>query len=385
MARAVRVVTVERGVDPRDLALVAFGGAGPLHAAAIAAELGIRRVIVARHSGVLSAIGLIASERRRDLAESVLLSAAEITDRPGRGGRRAPRRARAWRARRAERARERELRPPLRGPGVRAERPGEPGPDPAALRAAFDEAHDERYGYSRSGRRARARHRPRRRRRGSRPSSPKRSVEPGAQPRARRASFDGEWLETTVVDGIGESLAGPAIVEPARGDARRPARMDVPPRRRRDHDGARRVSVDPVTLQVMLGALRAGCEEMGAVLVRSAHSANIKERRDASTALFDPNARDGDAGRAHPRPPRGDAGGGRRDRRRATAPGRRLDRQRPLSRRHSPAGHHRGLTGLRRRGADRLRREPRAPRRRRRVDPRAACPPTRARSRRRAS
>jgi N-methylhydantoinase B len=47
------------------------------------------------------------------------------------------------------------------------------------------------------------------------------------------------------------------------------------------------VSVDPVELQVILGALRAACEEMGAVLIRSAHSANIKERRDASTALFD--------------------------------------------------------------------------------------------------
>ena len=46
--------------------------------------------------------------------------------------------------------------------------------------------------------------------------------------------------------------------------------------------------IDPVDLQVMLGALRAACDEMGAVLVRSAHSANIKERRDASTALFDP-------------------------------------------------------------------------------------------------
>ena len=45
--------------------------------------------------------------------------------------------------------------------------------------------------------------------------------------------------------------------------------------------------LDPITLQVMLGALRAACREMGAVLVRSAHSANIKERRDASTALFD--------------------------------------------------------------------------------------------------
>jgi len=46
--------------------------------------------------------------------------------------------------------------------------------------------------------------------------------------------------------------------------------------------------VDPVELQVILGALRAACEEMGAVLVRAAHSANIKERRDCSTALFDP-------------------------------------------------------------------------------------------------
>ena len=46
--------------------------------------------------------------------------------------------------------------------------------------------------------------------------------------------------------------------------------------------------MDPVTLQVMLGALRSACDEMGAVLVRSAHSANIKERRDSSTALFDP-------------------------------------------------------------------------------------------------
>jgi N-methylhydantoinase B len=48
------------------------------------------------------------------------------------------------------------------------------------------------------------------------------------------------------------------------------------------------MSVDPVTLQVLSGGLRAACEEMGAVLIRSAHSANIKERRDCSTALFDP-------------------------------------------------------------------------------------------------
>jgi N-methylhydantoinase B len=49
--------------------------------------------------------------------------------------------------------------------------------------------------------------------------------------------------------------------------------------------------LDPIALQVMVGALRAACEEMGVVLVRSAHSANIKERRDASTALFDARGR----------------------------------------------------------------------------------------------
>ena len=46
-------------------------------------------------------------------------------------------------------------------------------------------------------------------------------------------------------------------------------------------------ALDPIELQVVTGALRAACEEMGAVLIRSAHSSNIKERRDASTALFD--------------------------------------------------------------------------------------------------
>src|SRR4029077_16306493 len=71
MVRALRVVTVERGVDPRRFALMPFGGAGPMHAAAIAAELGIERIICPRAGGVLSALGLLASERRRDTARTV--------------------------------------------------------------------------------------------------------------------------------------------------------------------------------------------------------------------------------------------------------------------------------------------------------------------------
>ncbi len=80
MVRALRVMTVERGVDPRELALMAFGGAGGLHAAAIAEELGITKILCPRASGVLAALGLVVSERRRDVQRSVLLKAGELTD-----------------------------------------------------------------------------------------------------------------------------------------------------------------------------------------------------------------------------------------------------------------------------------------------------------------
>jgi len=62
MERAVRVITVERGHDPREFTLVAFGGAGGLHAAELAATLGIRRVYVPRRPGLLSAWGVLAAE-----------------------------------------------------------------------------------------------------------------------------------------------------------------------------------------------------------------------------------------------------------------------------------------------------------------------------------
>src|SRR5262249_239695 len=68
MIRALRVMTVERGVDPRDYALLPFGGAGPMHAAALADELEISKLICPRASGVLSALGLIAAGQRRDTA-----------------------------------------------------------------------------------------------------------------------------------------------------------------------------------------------------------------------------------------------------------------------------------------------------------------------------
>ena len=72
MIRALRVMTVERGIDPRRFALLAFGGAGPLHAAAIAEELGMTKILVPRASGVLSALGLAAADRRADAQRTVL-------------------------------------------------------------------------------------------------------------------------------------------------------------------------------------------------------------------------------------------------------------------------------------------------------------------------
>jgi N-methylhydantoinase A len=170
MAQAVRVVTVERGIDPRDLALVPFGGAGPLHAAQIAEELGMSRVLVPVASGVLSAFGLVVAERRRDLVESVLLTGDDLaTDTIGEAVERLAARGRdeLTEGRAAEAAPPGEdasppddASPPgapevrvtydLRYEGQAFELPieGDPAPDPDELRRAFDRSHEDRYGYS---------------------------------------------------------------------------------------------------------------------------------------------------------------------------------------------------------------------------------------------
>ena len=75
MERAIRAVSIERGRDPQDFALVAFGGCGGLHACEIAAELGIRTVIVPQYAGALSALGMLMADEVRDYAAGVLGSA----------------------------------------------------------------------------------------------------------------------------------------------------------------------------------------------------------------------------------------------------------------------------------------------------------------------
>jgi N-methylhydantoinase A len=121
MLRALRVVSVERGHDPRDFALVAFGGAGPLHACALAEELGIDAVLVPEAAGVLSALGLVAGDERRDSVRSYVRPLAEVGELPAEG--------------------EADLR--YRGQSFELTVPLQ-----RDLAEAFHRAHEERYGYA---------------------------------------------------------------------------------------------------------------------------------------------------------------------------------------------------------------------------------------------
>jgi N-methylhydantoinase A len=121
MLRALRVISVERGHDPRDFALVAFGGAGPLHACALAEELGIGTVAVPAAAGVLSALGLVASDERRDRVVSYVRPLAEVGELPSEGE------------------------ADLRYAGQSFELTVALGGD---LAEAFHRAHEERYGYA---------------------------------------------------------------------------------------------------------------------------------------------------------------------------------------------------------------------------------------------
>ncbi len=147
MVRALRVVTVQRGIDPRRYALLAFGGAGPLHAAAIARELGITEIVCPRASGVLAALGLVVSPRRRDVQQSVLLSGDGLTaEAIGRLTAELGERARSQLGEAdAELRMTYELR--YRGQAFELAVQAAARPEPAYLREAFEALHDERYGY----------------------------------------------------------------------------------------------------------------------------------------------------------------------------------------------------------------------------------------------
>jgi N-methylhydantoinase A len=85
MVRALRVVSVEQGLDPGDFALVAFGGAGPLHACALAEDLEMSTVLVPAAAGVLSALGLVAADERRDSVRSYVVPLEDAGELPREG------------------------------------------------------------------------------------------------------------------------------------------------------------------------------------------------------------------------------------------------------------------------------------------------------------
>lgn len=79
MARALRLVSVERGFDPREFSMYAFGGAGPLHAALLASEISVKEVIVPPLPGVFSALGLLVTDYRHDLYTAIVKRADELS------------------------------------------------------------------------------------------------------------------------------------------------------------------------------------------------------------------------------------------------------------------------------------------------------------------
>jgi 5-oxoprolinase (ATP-hydrolysing) len=311
MAQAIAQVSVARGVDPRECALVGFGGAGGQHVCAVARSLGMRDVILHPLAGILSAWGIGISgaswDGQRDARRALLPDAgAPLPD--------------AVHAAFAEL--EREGRAALRGEGIaesaiRVERRLDlrhvgtetalavAEPANADWAAAFARDHEKRFGYTRPGHAieiAAARVRvfeespaPPPLAAASRASSalkPRRS-EPVWFSGAGRMATPVYWREDLAP---GDALTGPALILEATGtvvlDPGFALRVDGEGvLRLRDEQGARSDlaldAADPVRLEVFGNRCMSIAEQMGAVLRNTSVSTNIKERLDYSCAVFD--------------------------------------------------------------------------------------------------
>ena len=327
MMRALRVVSVEQGLDPRDFALVAFGGAGPLHACALADELGDARRCSCRPRRACSPRS--ASSPRTSGATPCARTSSPLA-----GGRRAAGGGRG--------------RPPLRGPVVRADGPARPTARRALPRGARGALRLRRSRRARSSSSRSARRR-------SAPAPPLEVTGPELAARGPQV-LELEGATAWVPEGwAGETDAHGTLVlaEDRRDPGRAPGARQRAPRDRRG-DG------------------------------RRARPLRVLGEHQGAPRLLDRALRrggpDGHAGRAHPGPPRRDAGGGRRRPRARPRAGRAVDPQRPVRGRDAPPRpHDRHPHGARLRG------HARAPRRRRRLGAREPARPARRRSRRRAS
>ncbi len=280
MARALRRVSVERGLDPADHALVAFGAAGGQHACALADELGISRVLVPVHAGALSALGIGLGEVRRVASELVLRDAS--------GGAHlgaviARVRAAAEAAVRAE-----GLEPETTDATLHVRARGTEAvlalaADPDTFAKAYVSEHVRRFG--------------------AEPEGPLEVLLAAAEAVGRRATPLERALTTPRVRDAGDPHAladgdlvvGPAVVaEPTAtvvveaGWVLRviPAGLLLE-RTARPGRSAVTAAADPMSVAVMHHALASVAEQMGAVLERTARSVSVKERLDFSCAVFD--------------------------------------------------------------------------------------------------
>ena len=294
MERAVRRVSVERGIDPTGLALVAFGGAGPLHACGLADRLGMAAVVIPPRAGVLSAVGLLAAPVQHDRVrtwatptdhgglEAALAAlreeavAALVADAGGTAGdvevvvsvdARYEGQSHELRVADVADFPERHRRHngydredhPVEVVALRASarRPVDPRPDPDEGPPAPALGGPGRGGGGRHdhlGPAGLAGH--------ARPGG-----DPGADPGRAVSDETGSPAEVEVGDETDDEVdveAGDEIEDPTAGPA-----------------------LDPAALQVLVSRLTGIAEEMGAVLRRAAFSPNIKERADCSAALFD--------------------------------------------------------------------------------------------------
>jgi N-methylhydantoinase A len=213
MTRALRIISVERGLDPREFALLAFGGAGGMHACALAEELGMQTVLVPRAGGVLSALGLAISDIRRDYVSPYLSPLDEVN-------------AEEFERRFAQMegkaegdldAPENTRRADLRYGGQSFELTVE-ADSLEKLGHRFHAAHEQRYGYRMEDEAVELVNL---RLISTVPVEKPELAEPEATSTAgageRGANFDGEWMKVPVLDreemGEGSEVEGPAIVE----------------------------------------------------------------------------------------------------------------------------------------------------------------------------
>jgi len=213
MVRALRVISVERGLDPRDFALLAFGGAGGMHSCSLAEELGINTVLVPRAGGVLSALGLAISDLRRDYVNPYLTDLEEVDEETFEN-----------RFVEMKNTAAKDLDEPkytrradLRYAGQSFEITVDAG-SLQKLESRFHASHEQRYGYRMDDEAVELVNL---RLIATVPVEKPELHEPAAESEpesgSRKANFDGEWLEVAVLDretmGEGSEVSGPAIVE----------------------------------------------------------------------------------------------------------------------------------------------------------------------------